>query len=164
MSRFKFWSLVVVPAFVVLAGTNPPAAQAQHPEPARSTTKPEAASDDKVARGQYIVESVAMCSRCHSPMDAHGNRDTTHWLQGGAVGFTPTVPINEWAMLAPRIAGAPPGTDEEFVRLLMTGISRRGTYLRQPMPQFRMSQADAEAVLAYLKSLSTRPAHPSGTQ
>jgi len=164
MSRSKFWSVVVVPAFVVLAGINPPAAQAQHPEPARSAAKPEAASDDKVARGQYIVESVAMCSRCHSPLDARGNRDITHWLQGGAVGFTPTMPVTDWAMIAPRIAGGPAGTDEEIVRLLMTGISRRGTYLRQPMPQFRMSQTDAEAVLAYLKSLTTHPAHPSGTQ
>jgi mono/diheme cytochrome c family protein len=163
MSRSKFWLLVVAPAFVLLSGANPPAAQAQHPEPAKGTAKPEAASDDKVARGRYIVEDVAMCSRCHSPLDAHGNRDTEHWLQGGAVGFVPTVPITEWAMLAPRIGGTPPGTDEEFVRLLMTGISRRGTYLRQPMPQFRMSQADAEAVLAYLKSLSSH-VHPSGTQ
>jgi len=160
MSRSKFWSLVVVPAFVLVAGANPPAAQAQHQEAAQGSAKPPAASDDKIAQGRYIVENVAMCSRCHSPLDAEGNRDTTHWLQGGAVGFTPSVPVENWAMVAPRIGGRPPGTDEEFVHLLMTGISRRGTYLRQPMPQFRMSQADAEAVLAYLKSL---PAHPSGT-
>ena len=42
----------------------------------------------------------------------------------------------------------------------MTGISRRGLHLRQPMPQFRMTQADAEAVLAYLKTL---PGRPTGT-
>ena len=160
MSRSKLWSLVVVPAFVLVAGANPPAVQAQHPETAKGTARPDAASDDRVAHGRYIVENVAMCSRCHSPLDSNGERDTTHWLQGGAIGFTSSVPIADWAMIAPRIGGRPPGTDEEFVHLMMTGISRRGTYLRQPMPQFRMSQADAEAVLAYLKSL---PAHPSGT-
>jgi len=158
MSRSQFWSLVVVPAFVLMAGASLPAAAAQRPEPAKGSTKPEAASDDKVAHGRYIVESVAMCGRCHSPVDEHGNRDRTHWLQGGAVGITPSVPTTDWTMIAPRIGGRPPGTDEEFVHLMMTGISRRGTSLRQPMPQFRMTQADAEAVLAYLKSL---PAHPT---
>jgi mono/diheme cytochrome c family protein len=160
MSRSQFWSLAVVPVFVLLAGVNSPAAHAQRPEPARTSAKPEAAPDDKIARGRYIVESVAMCGRCHSPVDEHGNRDAAHWLQGGAVGINPSVPTNEWAIIAPRIAGAPPGTDEEFVHLLMTGISRRGLHLRQPMPQFRMTQADAEAVLAYLKSL---PGRPTGT-
>lgn len=159
MSRSKFWSMVVVPAFVLLAGANPPAAQAQHPDPAKGTAKPEAAADERVARGRYIVEEVAMCGRCHSPVDMHGNRDTTHWLQGGAVGIAPTVVTEGWAIIAPRIAGTPPGTDEEIVHLLMTGVSRRGTYLRQPMPQFRMTQADAEAVLSYLKSLGTHAPH-----
>ena len=160
MSRSPFWSLVVVPAFVLLAGANPPAAQAQRPEPAKSSATPQAATDDKIARGRYIVESVAMCGRCHSPVDQHGNRDVSHWLQGGAVGIAPTVTTTDWAMIAPRIGGGPAGTDAEVVHLLMTGISRRGTHLRQPMPQFRMTQADAEAVLAYLKSL---PGHPTGT-
>jgi hypothetical protein len=72
---------------------------------------------------------------------------------GGQVGMRSTVALGEWAIVAPRLAGSPPGTDEEFVHLLMTGISRTGQHLRPPMPQFRMNQADAEAVLAYLKSL-----------
>src|SRR3954453_3551084 len=105
MSRSKLWSLAVVPMFVLLAGANPPAAQAQHPEAAKGTAKPESASDDKVAHGRYIVENVAMCSRCHSPLDHNGERDTTHWLQGGAIGFTSTVPVTDWAMVAPRIGG-----------------------------------------------------------
>jgi len=44
-------------------------------------------------------------------------------------------------------------TDDEIVRLLMTGISRTGKPPRPPMPQFRMTRGDAEAVLTYLKSL-----------
>lgn len=162
MSRSKLWPMLVVPAFVLLAGGNPPAAQTQRTEPAKPAAAPAApAGEDKVARGRYIVEEVAMCGRCHSPVDMHGNRDTTHWLQGGAVGLAPTVATDNWAIVAPRIAGAPPGTDEQFIHLLMTGESRNnGLRLRQPMPQFRMSQADAEAVLAYLKSLGV---HHGGT-
>jgi len=160
MSRSKFWSLVIGSAVVLVAGSNVPAAHAQQSEPARGAARPEAAQDDRMARGRYIVENVAMCGRCHTPVDAHGNRDMQHWLQGGPTGFAPTVTTENWAYLAPRIGGTPPGTDAEFVHLLMTGISRTGVYLRQPMPQFRMSQADAEAVLAYLKSLTT---HRIGT-
>ena len=102
---------------------------------------------------RYIVEDLAQCWRCHSPVDQRGVRDRANWLHGGQVGMRPTVPVGEWAIVAPRLAGSPPGNDAQFVHLMVTGISRTGRYLRQPMPQFRMKQEDAEAVLAYLKSL-----------
>ena len=120
---------------------------------AAKAAKADTSADDKAARGRYIVESVAMCGRCHSPVDARGNRDTLHWLQGGAVGIAPTVATENWAIVAPRIAGAPPGTEEQFVQLLTTGMSRTGRQMRQTMPQFRMTKDDAEAVYAYLKTL-----------
>ena len=102
-----------------------------------------------VARGQYIVESVAMCERCHSPGGATGQQDPRRKLEGAPI----LQPVQGWAIYAPRLAGRPPGTDEEFVRLLTTGISRTGASPRLPMPPFRMTKPDAEAVLAYLKSL-----------
>jgi hypothetical protein len=40
-----------------------------------------------------------------------------------------------------------------MVKLLTTGIWTTGDRLRSPMPQFRMERSDAEAVIAYLKSL-----------
>ena len=150
MSRSRLWSSLTGSALVVvLAGMSGGVAQAQRPAEA---AKP-APADDKVAHGRYIVEEVAMCGRCHSPVDMHGNRDTTHWLLGGAVGISPTVATDNWAIVAPRLGGGPPGTDEQFVQLMMTGISRTGRRLRQPMPQFRMSKDDAESVLAYLKAI-----------
>jgi hypothetical protein len=39
------------------------------------------------------------------------------------------------------------------VKLLTTGIWLDGKPLRPPMPQFRMSSQDAQAVVAYLKIL-----------
>jgi hypothetical protein len=71
------------------------------------------------------------------------------WLQGAPI----RDPDPNWAVQAPRIGGYPPGTDEQFVNLLVTGISRSGAPPRPPMPGFRMNRADASAVLAYLKSL-----------
>jgi hypothetical protein len=42
-----------------------------------------------------------------------------------------------------------------MVKLLTTGIWTNGNRLRFPMPQFRMERGDAEAVVAYLKSVKS---------
>ena len=57
-------------------------------------------------------------------------------------------------MSAPRIGGSPPADDTDMVTLLTTGLWTTGARLRFPMPQFRMDRSDAEAVVAYLKSLT----------
>jgi mono/diheme cytochrome c family protein len=113
----------------------------------------QAKKTDLIERGKYIVEDLAMCERCHTQRDPHGNPDRDKWLMGGPVQTLPTYSAPDWAQVEPRIAGTPPGTDAEFVRLLMTGISRTGKPPNLPMPPFRMTREDAEAVLAYLKSL-----------
>jgi len=113
------------------------------------------ASKASVARGRYIVEGVAMCSQCHTPHDNAGNLDRGRWLQGGPLWLMPTTPVSDWPLKVPRIAGLLPGSDADVITLLTTGVWRDGRRPRPPMPQFRMSRADAEAVAAYLKSLST---------
>jgi mono/diheme cytochrome c family protein len=107
----------------------------------------------QIERGRYIVEAVAMCERCHTKRDERGNPDRAHWLEGGPVQTEPTYSAPTWAFAEPRIAGSPPGTDAEFITLMTTGISRTGKPPNLPMPPFRMTRGDAEAVLAYLKSL-----------
>jgi hypothetical protein len=52
-----------------------------------------------------------------------------------------------WPLKAPRIAGTPPASDEDMIRLLTTGVWTDGSHL-PPMPQFRMSREDADAVVA----------------
>lgn len=153
MIRSRIWSVFVVSAILAGAAGESSVVLAQRQSAAARPAAAEPTPDDRIARGRYIVEDVATCWRCHSPVLQNGERDTTHWLMGGQVGVQPTVPSGNWAIVAPRLAGVPPGTDEQIVHLLMTGISRQGGRLRLPMPQFRMSQSDAEAVLAYLKSL-----------
>ncbi len=113
-------------------------------------------NEGRIARGKYIVDSVAMCGMCHTPRTDSGEIDNTRSLDGAAVWLLPAHPSNDWPLKAPRIAGTPPASDEEMVHLLMTGIWKDGTRLRPPMPQFRMSREDAEAVVAYLRSLTPR--------
>ena len=117
-------------------------------------SKNEQASAGSVTRGKYIVEGVAMCGQCHTPRTSNGAPDRMKWLQGAALWLKPAMPIGDWPLDAPRIAGIIPGTEEDMIRLLTTGIWRDGKPLRPPMPQFRMSRQDAEAVVAYLKSAS----------
>jgi mono/diheme cytochrome c family protein len=118
--------------------------------------KASAGSDHASAdRGRYIVEGVAMCGQCHTPNDAGGVPDRAHWLQGAPVPFQPSRPAVDWPINAPRIGGTPlPASDADMVKLLTTGIWTTGAQLRPPMPQFRMNRADAEAVVAYLKSVT----------
>ncbi len=110
---------------------------------------------DSVARGKYIVESVAVCGQCHTPHNGQSAADGEHALQGAPLWLLPAKPTGNWPTEAPRLAGTPPGTDEQMVTLLTTGIWRDGTRPRPPMPQFRMSREDAQAVVAYLKSLNS---------
>jgi len=103
-------------------------------------------------RGKYIVEDVVHCEMCHTPRNEQGLPDRGRWLMGGPLQIRATYP-NSWATITPRLAGQPPGTDAEIVKLLTTGIWKTGAPPNPPMPQFHMAQADAEAVVAYLKSL-----------
>lgn len=112
-----------------------------------------AGGGDQVARGKYIVEDVAMCGTCHTPRLANGELDRSRWLAGAPVPYLPAQPTPDWPIQAPRLAGAPPATDSGMITLLTTAIWTSGQQLRDPMPKFHMTRADAEAVLAYLKSL-----------
>ncbi len=119
-------------------------------------SKPTGAAAD-AARGKYLVEDVAVCGQCHTPRDSNGNLDRTRWLQGASVPYLPSKPDMDWPIIAPRIGGTPPASDADMIKLLTTGIWTDGKRLRLPMPQFRLDRSDAEAVVAYLKSVTSQP-------
>jgi mono/diheme cytochrome c family protein len=113
------------------------------------------AGGDDVARGKYLVEGVAMCGECHTPRDSSGSPDRSRWLQGSPVRWAPADGgMSNWPLIAPRIGGTPPASDADMIKLLTTGIWTTGKPLRSPMMPFRMSEADAKAVVAYLKSVT----------
>jgi mono/diheme cytochrome c family protein len=105
-----------------------------------------------VARGEYLVNGLVGCHDCHTPMTPTGP-DMTQALQGAELGFEPTVAM-PWGAYAPALAGGPANyTDAQFVHLLQTGVRPDGSRPRPPMPQFRMNEDDARAVVAYIKTL-----------
>jgi mono/diheme cytochrome c family protein len=109
----------------------------------------------ELARGKYLVEQVAMCGQCHTPRTHSGQLLLTRYLQGAPVPVAaPTNFRIDWAYKAPAIAGLPGYTRQEGVRLLMEGITRDGRTPKAPMPKFRLTRTDAEAVVDYLKSIA----------
>jgi mono/diheme cytochrome c family protein len=138
---------------LLLAITGSAAAQqADSAKPVRSADR-----GSLIARGKYIVDDVAMCGTCHTPHFASGAIDSAHALEGAPLWLNPTMSIADWPLRAPRLVGTPPGTDAELTTLLTTGIWKDGKRLRQPMPQFRMTREDAEAAIAYLRSMTSGP-------
>ncbi len=107
----------------------------------------------QVARGEYIVKSIGQCGDCHTPMNDRGQFVTDKWLQGKKLEFGPLVPMPVWANTSPNVAGLEGWDTSKAVQFFMTGLAPNGQPARPPMPQYHMNRADAEAVVAYLKSL-----------
>ena len=110
-----------------------------------------------VERGQYLVEVIAQCGMCHTPRNERGEFEPGRWLRGGPLEFESAHAAADWPTSAPAIAGLPGWSRAEAIRFLQTGITRNGNPPRRPMPQYRMRHDDAEAIVAYLKSLKTGP-------
>jgi len=144
---------LLIAAFALLPGGSRLTA-AQEAKKANAGAQPQ--ETGAASRGQYIVEDVAMCGTCHTPRKPNGELDRRRWLAGAPVPYLPAHPDPNWPLQAPRLAGLPPANDAAMLTLLTTAIWTNGKPLKDPMPKFHMTRADAEAVLAYLKSISPR--------
>ena len=145
-----------IAAFLLLIAGLPNLTTAQDTKLARDSAKDkDSGNGSLVDRGKYIVVGIAACGNCHTPRRDNGELDYSQWLAGAPVPYLSARPDSDWPIRAPRIAGLPPMTDAKMIALLTTGICvDTGKPLRSPMPSFHMTPADAEAVLAYLKSLT----------
>jgi mono/diheme cytochrome c family protein len=128
---------------------NPPAA------PQKSAAPASAAPQGLVERGRYLVEDVAMCEECHTPRDAAGNLDEARRLQGAQIWIMPVHANPNWAMNAPALAGFGGYSEEQGEAILEHGLGPNGVPIRQPMHIYHMNHADAQAIIAYLRSLSS---------
>ncbi len=109
---------------------------------------------DPVARGEYIANSVAMCVQCHSPHERDGSLIRGQHFEGQAFPVKSPYPDGQnWAPRAPVLKRLPGWSKEDFVHLLTTGARLDGHQPWRPMPPFRFSQQDADALYSYLMSL-----------
>ncbi len=112
----------------------------------------------EIERGKYLVEEVAKCPECHSARDKRGALKHDVWLRGARMWIRPVAPIRNWAARAPALAGLPSFSEQQVETVLEKGTGPNGEELRPPMHVYHMNSEDAQAIVAYLKSL---PAGPS---
>jgi len=121
--------------------------------PAPQKASAPAAQPGAIERGKYLVENVAMCEECHTPRDAGGILDESRRLRGAAIWIVPVHPMTNWANRAPALAGFEGFTEEQGEDILERGVGPNGLPIQPPMHIYHMSHADAQAVIAYLRSL-----------
>ena len=135
------------------------AAQAQAAPAAQKGTKAES-QESLVARGQYLVDNVGMCSECHTSRDANNNLDNSRYLQGAPTWIMPVHNMTNWAWRAPAIAGLEGFTDAQAETVLEKGVGPNGLAIHPPMHIYHMNHADAQAIVAYLRSLPSSYTQP----
>lgn len=141
-----------------------------HPKkvPAADLSAPK--SQAEIERGQYLAEHVALCVHCHSESDHAAAGAPITGPKGGGSVFLEHPDLGR--VTAPNITpdkehGIGAWTDGEIVRAIREGISRDGHALVPMMPyeEFRqtLTQADALAIVAYLRTLKPASSSPAPT-
>lgn len=129
------------------------------PKARKVTDKKIEATPTRLARGEYLVNSVAACFHCHSEHDV-----TTPEFQrvDAKKGAGWLLPIPELGTLpAPNITPDPETgignwTDDEILRAFQEGVSKDGRALFPVMPYMnfaKMTDEDAASVVVYLRSI-----------
>jgi mono/diheme cytochrome c family protein len=118
---------------------------------------PALADDAQVVRGHYLV-TIAGCSDCHTPGALLGSPDMKRYLGGSDVGFAiPGAGVFVGQNLTPdKETGLGKWTDGQIIAALRTGKTPEGRELSPVMPYpalSHLSDADAQAMVAFLKSL-----------
>lgn len=127
------------------------------PYPRQEIPRPDV--DDPVVYGEYLVDSVLQCHRCHSEgrdsVEFVDARDTPGYLGGGTafpgIAISPVVGAN----LTPHASGIGGWTVEDLRRALVEGFRPDGSVIRWPMRAHRgLDEGDVEAIYAYLSAVS----------
>jgi len=115
------------------------------------------ADKGQIERGRYLV-TLGGCTDCHTPGHFLGKPDLTRELGGSEVGFEiPGLGVFYGPNLTPdRETGLGTWSGADIVKAVQTGVrpDGRGRVPIMPWPAFaKLTRSDAEAIVAYLKSL-----------
>ena len=116
-----------------------------------------AAELSAVEYGRYLVEEVAKCSDCHTPRTANGELDLSKRLKGTTLDASAPCDIKSRGKTSPDLT---PSGDlfrrwgaQGMVQFLKTGFDPQNHGALPPMPAYKLRPHDAEAIVAYLRSL-----------
>ena len=115
------------------------------------------ADRQQIERGRYLV-TLGGCTDCHTPGHFLGKPDTTRELGGSEVGFEiPDLGVFYGPNLTPdKETGLGTWSEADIVKAIQTGVrpDGRGLVPIMPWPAFaKLTESDAHAIAAYLKSL-----------
>jgi hypothetical protein len=118
-------------------------------------------TEENVQRGEYLVNSVNACFHCHSGVDySHFSGKIIAGTEGAGGRFYPEevgFPGNFYASnITPHNLGD--WTDAEIYRAIASGVSKSGSPLFPLMPYHSykyLTQKDAEAIIAYLRTINS---------
>lgn len=116
-----------------------------------------AQAQDRIKRGEYLA-TIMDCTGCHTPGALIGKPEQARALAGSAIGFAiPDLGIFYPPNLTPdRETGIGTWSETDIVKAVRTGVTPSGRTLVPVMPYpsyARLTDADAQALAAYLKSL-----------
>ena len=127
--------------------------------------QPDPKQSEQWNRGAYLVEGLGHCAMCHTAINALGGSKESQEFEGGMI------PNQNWyapSLTSNREAGLGEWELKDIADLMQVGVSKRAT-VYGPMAEVvynslqYMTDADAEAMAVYLKSLPKRDADPLPT-
>ena len=113
-----------------------------------------------VARGQYLVDHLLVCSECHTPNGADGRPDTTKYLAGSRnydfVTPNGTVSVYAENLTSHAVEGLGGWSDADIRRGLTMGIDDEQVALWpiMPYPEYSLMTADdVDSIIQYLRTV-----------
>jgi mono/diheme cytochrome c family protein len=105
-----------------------------------------------LARGEYLVDHVAVCGSCHTPVGANGVADRSKYLAGVEC----VMNDNGACLNSGNLTKLGGYTDEQIKVMFMEGKRPDGRNLHPMMPYWifgNMTDKDADSIVAHLRSL-----------
>ncbi len=116
-------------------------------------------ADEKLARGQYLVEALGHCGECHTPRNPIGGPDRSRWLAGGIGPETTSEGKPEKIPnITPHASGLGDWSEKDISYSLETGFTPEFDSFGSSMVSVqenmaKLSAEDRDAIAAYLKAI-----------
>ncbi len=116
-------------------------------------------TDEKLARGQYLVEALGHCGECHTPRNPIGGPDTSRWLAGGIGPETTSDGKPEKIPnITPHESGLGGWSEKDISYSLESGFTPEFDSFGSSMVSVQENMAkltaeDRDAIAAYLKAI-----------